>query len=265
MSPLPLFMRDAKAAEILQEVIECIPKRTKVYLVGGAARNAVFYDMYKKAPPQRDYDLLLIGDMQAFVKNLRARGFTYGKMRRKHMTVLKKKRIPKPKHIHNDYIYLDIKISQYKTMKENLRYDVNFTINQFALPLQSATSKAWKKKLITYPGAIEDMKRKQLRLNPDDKKIHSGNLFACMRFMSLGFKQPTKQEVAQLCRAFAAFAPQRYPRNAKKLLTYVGGEAQVRKLAGKLGIQENLLSYSTVRKYRKARDAEHKQNRSIKQ
>lgn len=108
---LPLFLHDKKTEEIFKLVVAAIPKDTKAYLVGGAIRNAIYYKYFNKKLPHRDFDIMLIGDKDGFVQNLRRTGFVYGKIRRKHEVVVKMKRIPKPKHIHKDYLYLDIHIS----------------------------------------------------------------------------------------------------------------------------------------------------------
>jgi len=89
------FSRDGITAEILRKVISSIPSKTKVYVIGGAARNAVYYELFKKSLPQRDFDLLLIGDLKKFTDTLRKKyGFTYGKIRRKNDTVVKKNYCP---------------------------------------------------------------------------------------------------------------------------------------------------------------------------
>lgn len=84
-------MQDPKTSKILSEVISKIPKENKIYIVGRAIRNAVFYKLFKKKMPQRDHDLLFIGKKEKFIKNLRAIGFSYGSLRRKNEFTLKKK------------------------------------------------------------------------------------------------------------------------------------------------------------------------------
>ena len=46
---LPLFLHDKKTAEIFKTVVTSIPAGTKVYLVGGAMRNAIYYKYFRKA------------------------------------------------------------------------------------------------------------------------------------------------------------------------------------------------------------------------
>ena len=253
---LPLFMRREGVAPIIAEAIAAIPKGTNVYVTGGAARNAVYYNAFKKKLPQRDYDLLVVGDMQAYVRNLRKKGFIYGKIRRKHTIVVKKRRVPHPVDPLDDYVYLDLYVApQFSSLQENIRFGANFTINQFAFPLAASTSPAWRKRIVTLPGAIRDMKAKQLRLS-ESLKHHPGDLFACLRFMSQGFKPPSKNEVGVLLEAFARFEPWRYPRNVKKVFRYVGGEEKARHLAKKLGITHDIFSYETVLEMRQLKRAE---------
>ena len=89
------------------------------------------------------------------------------------------------------------------------------------------------------------MKNKQLRINANN---HPANLFSCIRFMSQGFKQPSKKEINSLLLKLGDFEKWRYPRNIQKLYDYVGGEKEARKLVKKLGIKQNIFDYKEVRK-----------------
>ncbi len=244
---LPVFMQDSKTFEILKEAKSAIPKNTKVYLVGGAVRNALYFKLFNKKLPQRDYDILLAGDKDKFVNNLRARGFSYGFIRRKYTVTLKKKKIPKPQHRFNDYVLLDIHISDEKNILKNLKDNSNFTINGFALSLKDINSENWHKKVISLPLAMQDLKNKKLRVNVI---VHPANLFACLRFMSQGFKPPSKKEVKELLIALGSLEKWRYPRNIKKLFDYAGGEYKTRKLVKKLGVKENIFDFNIIKTLR---------------
>lgn len=243
---LPIFAQDPKTLEILKEAKSAIPKNTKIYLVGGAARNALYFKLFNKELPQRDYDILLVGDKDAFVKNLRARGFVYGKIRKKYEITLKKKKIPKP-HAHQfkNYVFLDIHITDEKSILKNLKDNANFTINGFALSLKDINSKNWRKKIVSLPNALQDLKNKKLRVNVIK---HPANLFACLRFMSKGFKPPSKKEVKELLSALGSLEVRRYERNIKKLFNYVGGEKEARRLVKKLGIKEDVFDFEVIKK-----------------
>lgn len=234
---LPLFLHDKKTNEIFRVVVASIPKGTKAYLVGGAIRNAIYYKYFKKELPRRDFDIMLIGDRDGFIKNLRCNGFVYGKIKRKHEIVVKMKRIPKPIHTHNDYLYLDIHTSEEKSALKNLAQNSNFTINGSTISLKDIFREDWFSKLISLPGALADLKNKQLKLN---QLSHPANLFACMRFMSLGFKRPKQTEINLLLKSLGGLERSRYEKNIKKLFGYVGGEENARKLLKKLKIKQDI-------------------------
>jgi len=240
-------MQDSKTFEILKDAKSSIPQNTKVYLVGGAVRNALYFKLFNKKLPQRDYDILFVGDKDKFVKNLRARGFTYGFIRRKHEVTLKKKKIPKPQHQFKDYVFLDIHISDEKSVLKNLKEQSNFTINGFALSLKDIDSENWHKKVISLPNALQDLKNKKLHVNVI---VHPANLFACLRFMSQGFKSPSKKEVKELLIKLGSLEKWRYSRNIRKLFDYVGGEDKARKLVKKLGVKANIFDFKIIKKLR---------------
>jgi len=241
---LPIFMSEAETNHIFHEVVASIPKNTRVFLVGGAIRNALYYRYFSKALPKRDYDLLLIGDVNKFVSNLRRIKFTYGKIRRKHEIVLKKKKISKPKHL-SDYVYLDIHISKEKNIKKNIKENSNFTINCSALPLKEVISENWSKKIISLPFALTDLKNKQIWVN---KFTHPANLYACIRFMSKGFKKPSKKEIEGLLFSLKKLEKYKFKRNVNKVFDYVGGEKKARQLSKRLGIKENIFDFETIRR-----------------
>ena len=242
---LPIFMQDSKSHDILNDARSSIPKNTKIYLVGGAVRNALFFKFFKEKLPPRDYDILLVGDKNKFIENLRAHGFVYGFIRRKHEVTLKKKKILRPQHVFNDYVFLDVHISDEKSILKNLKDNSNFTINGFALSLKEINSKNWHKKVISLPGAMRDLKNKKLRVNVI---VHPANLFACLRFMSKGFEPPSQEEVKNLLVALGMLEKWRYKRNIKKLFDYVGGETEARKLVKKLGIRKDIFDFKTIKK-----------------
>ncbi len=240
-------MQDPKTFEIFKAAKLAIPKKTKVYLVGGAVRNALYFKFFNKKLPQRDYDILLVGDKVKFIKNLRAGGFIYGFIKRKHEVTLKKKKIPRPRHEFDDYVFLDIHLTDEKSILKNLKDNSNFTINEFALSLREIDAKNWHEKVISLPGAMRDLKTKKLRVNVI---VHPANLFACLRFMSKGFKPPSKKEIKELLIALGSLEKWRYKRNIKKLFDYVGGENNAKKLVKKLGIKENVFDFDIIKKLR---------------
>ena len=246
ISDLPVFMHDPATNKILKEAASAIPKGTKVYFVGGAARNAVYYRLFHKKMPQRDYDMVSIGNREKFIKNLRSMGFTYGFLIRKDTITMKKKRMKKPKDQFADYVFLDIHFSK-KSIRKNLKEVTGFTINGFALALKDVASKDWYKKIIAIPTALKDLKNKKLHVNA---LSHPAMLYACLRFMSKGFKPPSKKEVKQLLKALGKLPKYKFKRNVQKVFSYVGGEKKARQLAKKLGIKIDIFDFETIKALR---------------
>ncbi|MEK7132729.1 MAG: hypothetical protein AAB830_01635, partial [Patescibacteria group bacterium] len=243
-----IFTREGKTAEILKYVIASIPPKAKVYVVGGAARNAVYQELFKKSLPQRDYDILIVGDFNRFIKNVRRHGFIYGKIRRKNDVVLKKKLIPDPQSI-TDYIVLDIHRSHESSVLKNLKSNSAFTINGFAIPLRNYLSQNIKKFLIALPEAVSDLKNHRLRLNISGYKGHPGNLFSCLRFMSIGFTPPDKEGVALLLKQLPRLEKWRFERNVKKVFGYVGREKKARQLAKRLGVEVDIFNFEKLKEF----------------
>lgn len=242
------FTREGIVAEILQEVISAIPKKSKVYIVGGSARNAMYHSLFNKTLRQRDYDLVLYGDLNKFVENLRKNKFIYGKIRRKHQIVLKKKLIPNPESI-NDYCVLDIHETNEPDILKNLELNSAFSINGFAFPLEHFLDKNFKKYLVALPHAVRDLQNHQLHVNTPGYLGHPSNLFACLRFMSLGFAAPQKEEVKLLLEQLPNIEKWRFERNVKKVFSYVGGEKQARKLAKSLDIKIDIFNLEKLRQF----------------
>lgn len=243
---LPVFMQDEITNKILKEVITCIPKRKKVYLVGGSVRNALFYKYFKKNLPLRDYDVFISRNSKEFISNLRKKGFTYGKLKRKDERVLKKKRFPKAKKL-KDFVFIDIHFSRGNIMK-NLQKSSNFTINGSALPLEKVTDKNWEKEIISVKNAKKDLRNKQLCVNAYH---HPAQLYACIRFISFGFKSPSKKEVEGLLNLLKKLRKNQFKRNLHKVFEQTGGEKKAKQIVKKMGIKEDVFSFETIEKLRK--------------
>lgn len=244
---LPIFMDDSAVARILREVASSVPEDVGVFLMGGALRNAVYNYYFSESLPQRDFDLPLIGKPQKFISDLRGNGFNYGKIRRKDEVVLKKAKFAGSEDI-SDFVVLDIHISEEKDIRENIKKNANFTISCFALPLEAVLRPDWLKHLIALPGALEDLMNKRLRVNQFD---YPTTLFACIRFMSQGFKQPSKEEVGKLLDSLTGVEEDRFERSVQKVFNYVGGEENARRLVRKLGIDVDIFDLAAIKKLRK--------------
>jgi hypothetical protein len=244
----PIFLKDLKVKEILLEVKKAIPKNSQAYLVGGSVRNSLYYKFFKEELPQRDYDIVFIGDKKKFIANLKKQKFIYGLIRTEDTVVLKKKKVFRPnKKDPNDYVVLDINFSKLNNILENIKKKANFTVSSFALNLKYINSINWYREVIKIRGALKDLKNKQLKVNAFS---HPTNLFACLRFMSKGFLPPKKNEVKKLLLSLKELYSDedRYNRNIKKLYNYVGGEREARKLLKRLEININIFKYSNLTK-----------------
>ena len=161
-------------------------------------------------------------------------------------TVLKKKLTSNPENL-GDYIWLDVHRTHEPNIIKNLRYNAAFTINGFAIPLQEYLKNGRVKTVICLSHAMDDLKHRKLRVNREGYASHAGNLFSCLRFMSLGFEPPSKAEVNLLLDTLPSLEAWRFERNVKKVYSYVGGERNARALANKLGIRHDIFSIISVR------------------
>ncbi len=232
---VPIFLQDVSTLEIFKEVAAAVPNRTKFYIVGGAMRNTLYYYYFGKKLPQRDYDSVIIGNHKKFIANLRKTGFVYGKIRRKKEVVLKKAKFKGAEKI-SDFVVLDMHWAKKGNILQNMKDHASFTINGFAIEVHDLFSPNWRKKVIEMPNAVRDLKHKQLVVNAVDNKH---NLFAAMRFISIGFEPPSKLDVEWLLREFKKAPKKRRKRNIEKLYSYVGGKRKAEKLAKKIGINLN--------------------------
>lgn len=234
----------------VQDVIESIPKGTRVYLVGGRARTRVYARVFHKRLPNRDWDIVVIGDRKRFIANLLARGFSYGLIRRKHQDTIAKPLVRKPRGLREhptDYFVLDAKFQKRGSAMANLKANANFTINGFAIPFHLLNSPSWYAKTIQLPTALADLKAKRLRVNHN---VHPNGLFAAIRFMSLGFKPPNTHDVHVLREWHLKFEQWRFAKNVKKVYAYVGGRAKALQLAKRLGLHWDIFSYPALLQHR---------------
>ncbi len=229
---IPIFLQEAETYNIFKEVAAAVPKGTKFYIVGGAMRNAMYFYYFGKKLPQRDYDSVIVGNYEKFIQNLRRVGFVYGKIRRKKQVVLKKAKFKGAKELSN-FVFLDMHLERKIDVKQNLKDHASFTMNGFAIEVRDLFSPQWRRKVIEMPEALRDLKDRKLVVNAVDNKH---NLFAAMRFMSVGFKPPSKKDVEWLLREFQKAPKKRRKRNIEKLYSYVGGRKKAEKLARKIGV-----------------------------
>ena len=246
----PIFLQNSKVLKIFKEIEKSIPEKSQLFLVGGTLRNSVFYHFFKKTLPQRDYDLIFVGNRETFVDNLRSLNFRYGKIRRKNQTVLKRAIVEDPKDI-NDFVVLDINFSEKHDIYEILKNKINFTINGFALNVKHIFNNNWIKKMIRLPHSMDDIKSRYLRLNTEKTNFFGADFYACIRFISAGFKKPSGDEIEILYRQMKKLPKYKFERNKKKVFDYVGGKEKAEKIVKKMGLNEDVFSFGTIRKLRR--------------
>lgn len=240
---LPVFLKDEKVRQVLQEVVDSIPQGSRVYLHGGAARNAVYYRLFGGELPQRDFDMILIGDKDSFAKNLLAHGFVYGKKNTEAGATFKKSRVENPSEDFGDWVYLDVVFRKDTTIEESLRQKVNFTINGSAINLQDIENPDWFEKVIMLPETLEDLKEKKLRTN----SRYPINIYACIRFVSIGFIPPPKEELDWMVEDLRNIEEKKFMQNVEKVIRYVGSADEVRKIVRRLGVSVDILDFSSIK------------------
>ena len=65
--------------------------------------------------------------------------------------------------------------------------------------------------------AMQDLKARQLRVN---KIVHPANLYACLRFMSRGFKPPPLEEVRKLLKSLQHLESWRFDRSVVREMVF---------------------------------------------
>ena len=232
-----------KALNEFRAVIENLPSQVELFIVGGSIRNAIYRELFGQILPQRDYDQVATSQSLAYLEYLKSMEFHLGKIDRPTQKVYIKdlSKNPKPDS-YDDYLVFDIHTMDGTTILENLSMSSGFTINGFALPARKALDKDWMDHIIQLPGALNDMQNKQLKVNLEGYKEQPSNLFAGIRFMSLGFKQPSQNEITLLLNEMRNTTPERYEKGISKVWNYVGGEAKAKDLVKQLGINFDIFN-----------------------
>lgn len=230
--------------KMFRKIVTIVPKKTRIYLYGGVVRNAFYYRLFGKWLPQRDCDLIVIGDYKQFIKNLKSIGFVRNKKSRvAGKLVLKKSMVNKPRR-YKDYFWLDMVLRDSGSVLSFLKKRVNFTINGFALSLDKALQDNWQKHVIALPYTFSDIKKKKLRT----WVIHPIDIYATIRFVSLDFVPPTKREIDRLLNALRNIERWRFNRDTKKVVEYVGSKKKVRQIAKNMGIKIDVFDFKSVTK-----------------
>jgi len=238
-----------RALDEFKNVINNLPAEIDLYIVGGSVRNAIYRELFGDLLPQRDYDQVATSSSVKYLQYLQTLQFHKGKIDRPTQKVYIKDLVKHPANdSYKDYLVFDIHTMDGTTIEENLRLSSGFTINGFALPARKALDKDWMDFIIQLPGALEDMKNRQLRVNMDGYKEQPANLFAGIRFISQGFKQPTQNEISILLRELKNTTPERYEKGITKVWNYVGGEARAKEIVKQLGIDFDIFDRNALLK-----------------
>lgn len=240
---LPIFLQDPKNLEIFGSVADAIPEGSNLSLYGGPLRNALYYYQFGQALPQRDYDCIFQGDRELLFKNLHENGFSFGRTNTERKVVLRKPKVENPQGF-SDYVYLDIVMARAgETVPQMLKDRVNFTINGFALDVRDALTSDWREKIIEVPNAREDLTKKELHL----LARHPINIYACLRFVSLGFKAPSDEEIKTMLEDLRGIDEMRFERDTEKAAQYVGGVERAQEIARQIGIGFNIFDLKEIK------------------
>lgn len=244
MNELPVFLENPSTKRILAEVKDLIPEGTKVYLFGGAVRNAIYHDHFGEEMTQRDYDCIIVGDGEKFAENLTNTGFTFGSKNSAQSKILKKNRIPEPIHIYDDWVYLDCKIhGSDENIVSILEKTSDFTISGVALDINDIFSLDWRDHIFAIPHAIEDIQNKQIRL----VTAYSASIYKIIRLVSRDFKKPSQEEIGVIYKKLSEISEKKFTANVEKTVRYVGSEEKVIEIAKDLGITKNILNFNEIK------------------
>jgi len=243
MDDSPIFLQDSSTNAILLQVSQLVPITHRAYLHGGALRNAVYYRYFNEIQTQRDFDIIVLGKKEKFVDLFLQHGFILGKKNNETAVVLKKARIENPSQNFDDWVYLDIVFRKDADISDVLKDKVNFTINGSAIELVNLFKKDWFENVITLPGTLEDIQNKQIRVN----RRYPINIYACIRFVSRGFKAPTQKEIDEMISDLKGIDEIKFKYNTEKVISYVGSPEGVRKIARELCLPCDVLDLSSIR------------------
>ncbi len=249
LQPLPLNFNSVEDKKVLQTVCSNLPDDVEVYLIGGALRNALFRYFHGYVLPQRDYDQIITKNSNSYFKYLTGLGFVKGRIDRPTQRVMRKAHTGNPDmEDYHQWIVFDNHMVDDTTPLENLQSSVGLTVNGCALSMRELFSDGWFSKLISLPGALNDIKDKQLRVNMSGYKDQAANFFAVLRFMYVGFVPPPANEVQLLLNELPNLESERFARNVTKVWSYTNGEKNARQLVKQLGINIDVFNESEVKK-----------------
>lgn len=245
---LPIDFKDERGQKIFEEVIKNLPEDVEVYLVAGSLRNAIDRHIHGGSKlEQRDYDQVVTKGSNQYLTYLKSLGFYDGLIQRPTQKVLIKSFVDNedPGDFANNLVF-DINLMDNTTVLDNLKKHVGLTVNGNAISFRDIFSEDWKDKLISLPGALESIEKKQLKLNHEGYKYQAANLFSVIRFVYNGYKPLTKKDLMLLAQELPSVDDDRYKKNVRKVYKYVGGEENARRICNEIGIDFDVFNKQAV-------------------
>lgn len=235
---LPIDFKDERGLKVFEKVIKNLPEDVEVYLIAGSLRNAIdkyFHDGSKLE--QRDYDQIVTKGSDEYLVYLRSLGFYDGRIQRPTQKVLIKSFVGNedPEDFVNKLVF-DIHLMDGTNALDNLKNHVGLTVNGNAISIRDIFSEDWQNKLVSLPGALQSIEKKQLKLNHEGYKYQAANLFSVIRFVYNGYEPPRKEDLMLLVQELPRVEDDRYEKNVQKVYKYVGGEENARKICQEIGI-----------------------------
>jgi len=249
-SLLPIDFKDERGQKVFEEVIKNLPDDVEVYLIAGSLRNAIDRYFHNDSKlEQRDYDQIVTKGGEKYLAYLKSLGFYDGRIQRPTQKVLIKSFVGNedPEDFTNNLIF-DVHLMDGTNAIDNLKKYVGLTVNGNAISFRDIFSESWQDILVSLPGALQAIEKKQLRLNQEGYKHQAANLFSVIRFVYNGYTPPTKDELMQLVQELPRVEDDRYVKNVQKVYKYVGGEDNARRICKQIGIDFDVFDKQVVTK-----------------
>ncbi len=249
-SLLPIDFKDERGQKVFEEVIKNLPDDVEVYLIAGSLRNAIDRYFHNDSKlEQRDYDQIVTKGGEKYLAYLKSLGFYDGRIQRPTQKVLIKSFVGNedPEDFTNNLIF-DVHLMDGTNAIDNLKKYVGLTVNGNAISFRDIFSESWQDILVSLPGALQSIEKKQLRLNQEGYKHQAANLFSVIRFVYNGYTPPTKDELMQLVQELPRVEDDRYVKNVQKVYKYVGGEDNARRICKQIGIDFDVFDKQVVTK-----------------
>lgn len=235
-----IFFYSDTSRRSMHTLVENLPSDMDVFLVGGAVRNALVKKYHGETWVQRDYDQVITKNSAQYFNYLKQNGFIFRGIDDPNHKTASKPVVDNAREIsYEDNLVFDMHIADGTTIEDEVRFNSMLLLNGFALSLRDSLSSDIESKIIALPGALDSIKNREIRLNPDNSDNESNYFFAVLRFMGMGFSAPPHNDVRKLLKRVEGLPTDRYERNVAKVVGYVGGEEKLKEIVDSLGI-ENL-------------------------